>query len=143
MSEEMRKKIESFLEGVSLKSLVSSSKKISCEYRLLGKRSSSDKKEEDILAYLAIRMPATYAALQRVFEELQKRISDFDPVSLLDVGSGPGTTLWAAADCFSSLRKIHCVEKDEQFLQLAKRLSEDVWLYPHTTWRRADMRKSF
>jgi ribosomal protein RSM22 (predicted rRNA methylase) len=143
MSEEMRKKIEDLLEGVSLKSLLSSSKKISSEYRLLGKRSTSDQKEEDILAYLAIRMPATYAALERVFEELRERMRDFAPISLLDVGSGPGTTLWAAAECFSSLRKIHCVEKDEQFLQLAKRLSEDTWIYPHTAWMRADMRKPF
>jgi ribosomal protein RSM22 (predicted rRNA methylase) len=143
MSEEMRKKIESFLEGVSLKSLLSSSKKISEEYRLLGKRQGAQQKEEDVLAYLAIRMPATYAALYRVFEELQKRFAGFAPVSLLDVGSGPGTTLWAAADCFPTLEKIQCVEQDAQFLSIAKRLGEDVRLYPRAQWTQADMRKEF
>lgn len=143
MSDEMRKKIESFLEGVSLKSLLASSKKISEEYRLLGKRQGIEQKEEDILAYLAMRMPATYAALHHVFEELHKRLAGFAPISLLDVGSGPGTTLWAAADCFPTMEKIQCVEKDAQFLSIAKRLFEDVWLYPHVSWMHADMRKEF
>ncbi len=141
MSEQMLKKIENFLEGVSLKSLLSSSKKISDEYRLLGKRNASALKEDDILAYVATRMPATYAALLRVFQEIQERFGSFQPASLLDVGSGPGTTLWAAADCFPQLQKIHCVEKDTQFLSMAKRLSEDLSLYPHVQWIHADMKK--
>lgn len=141
MSEEMLKKIESFLEGVSLKSLFSTSKKISDEYRAFGKRKAGDPREEEILSYLVARMPATYAALQRVFQEIRKHLGSFQPASLMDVGSGPGTTLWAAADFFPLLDAIYCVENDTHFLSMAKRLAEELWLYPHVQWMQADMRK--
>jgi ribosomal protein RSM22 (predicted rRNA methylase) len=139
MSDAMLKKIECLLEGVSLKTLLVSSQKMSSAYRTLGKRSTSD--EEEILAYLATRMPATYAALQRVFQEIQERLGSFEPVSLMDVGSGPGTTLWAAADFFPKLKEIHCIEKEAQFLSMAKRLAEDLWVTPYVRWMHTDMRK--
>src|SRR5207249_4327961 len=85
------------------------------------------------------RMPATYAALRRVFQEVRERLGSFEPASLIDVGSGPGTTLWAVAHFFPELKEIHCVEKDAQFLSIAKRLAED--LYSHVHWMHADMRK--
>jgi|SRR5579862_692647 len=141
MSELLLKKIESFLEGVSLKTLCSSAKQISEEYRVLGKRKATEEREEEILAYLITRMPATYAALQRVFQEIQERLGSFEPVSLMDVGSGPGTTLWAAADFFPKLKEICCIEKEAQFLSMAKRLAEDLWLTPYVHWMHADMHK--
>src|SRR5712672_605710 len=49
-------------------------------------------------AYLAVRMPATYAALRRVFAEIKLRASQDEITSLLDLGAGPGTALFAAAE---------------------------------------------
>ncbi len=135
------KKIESFLEGVPLKTLFSSSKMISDEYRTLGKRNRNSESADAILAYLVARMPATYAALQRVFLEVKNRLGSFQPVSLMDVGSGPGTTLWAAAEFFPELREMHCIEKDVHFLSMAKRLAEELALYPYVRWMHQDMCK--
>lgn len=45
----------------------------------------------DRAAYLATRMPATYAALARAAAELP-----FEPESWLDLGAGPGAAAWVA-----------------------------------------------
>ncbi|HEY2810138.1 MAG TPA: small ribosomal subunit Rsm22 family protein [Rhabdochlamydiaceae bacterium] len=137
--ESLLKKIEGFLEGVSLKSLITSSKKMSEEYRGWGKRAHLA--EEDVWAYLASRMPATYAALVHVVQELQARVPDFAPLTLLDAGCGPGTSLWAAQRFFPQLEHLHCLEKEQHFLDAAKRLAEDLQLYPNIQWQLGDMRK--
>ncbi|PRW32889.1 methyltransferase mitochondrial [Chlorella sorokiniana] len=48
------------------------------------------------LAYAASRMPACYAALSRVLGEVAGRRPGWQPSSMLDFGSGPGTAVWAA-----------------------------------------------
>ncbi len=136
----LRKKIESFLEEISLKSLLLSSKSMSEDYRLRGKRNFSEN-QEDVLAYLATRMPATHAALLRVFQELQQRLPHFVPRSLLDVGCGPATTLWASELFFPQLEHVYLVEKEESFLSMAKRIAEDLTLYSRCQWLHNDMVK--
>src|SRR5215468_3680994 len=49
-------------------------------------------------AYLAVRLPATYAVSERVFSEIRLRAPKAEITSLLDLGSGPGTALFAAAE---------------------------------------------
>jgi ribosomal protein RSM22 (predicted rRNA methylase) len=48
-------------------------------------------------------MPATYAAVTASLNALREITPGFAPASLLDVGAGPGTATWAAAEAFSSL----------------------------------------
>jgi len=55
------------------------------------------------MAYALARMPATYAAVAACLTALQEARPDFAPHSLLDVGAGPGTASFAAAEAFSSL----------------------------------------
>lgn len=45
----------------------------------------------DRIAYLATRLPATFAASIHVFSELRRRAQEVDVSSLLDLGAGPGT----------------------------------------------------
>ena len=47
-------------------------------------------------AYMAARMPACYAAVYKVLEEVSMRLPTFSPESMLDFGAGPGTAIWAA-----------------------------------------------
>ena len=74
-------------------------------------------------AYLAVRMPATWAALRVVFDELRTRLGDASPQSMLDLGAGPGTTIWAAAESFPNLDEITCVEHNPDFIALGKALA--------------------
>jgi ribosomal protein RSM22 (predicted rRNA methylase) len=87
---------------------------LSAAYRK-GKNSST----VDIGAYLAARVPATFAANQRVMAEISELMPDLTPSSLLDVGSGPGTACWAALDAWTSLQRLTQCEQDEAFAKSA------------------------
>ncbi len=67
------------------------------------------------IAYIATRMPATYAAIHKVFGEMQSPVT-----SLLDLGAGPGTAAWAAAERFAELQTITLLERDHEWIQLGK-----------------------
>lgn len=51
-----------------------------------------------VAAYASSRMPACYAVLFRVFDELHLHLPHFAPRTMLDFGSGPGTAIWAARE---------------------------------------------
>lgn len=74
------------------------------------------------LAYAAARLPATYAVVRHVLEELLRRRPDASVKSLCDLGSGPGTVLWAAHDLFPEVAEIRLYEKDTALAALGKRL---------------------
>jgi ribosomal protein RSM22 (predicted rRNA methylase) len=91
---------------------------LSAAYRK-GKTSSA----VDIGAYLAARVPATFAANQRVMAEIAELMLTFAPSTLLDVGSGPGTACWAALDAWTSLQRVAQCEQDEAFAKSATTLN--------------------
>lgn len=71
------------------------------------------------IAYLGARMPATYAAVRKVLENLP-----FQPNHLLDLGAGPGTASWAATDLFPDLKRLTLIEKSPDAVQLGKQLAQ-------------------
>ena len=77
----------------------------------------------DLAAYVAVRLPATYAAIAEVLEEIGRRAPGFAPKSLLDAGTGPGTAAWAATAAFGSLQHITLVDHNRSFLAMAGRLA--------------------
>jgi ribosomal protein RSM22 (predicted rRNA methylase) len=93
-------------------------------------------------AYLAVRLPATYAAISRVFGEINLRAPQEEITSLLDLGSGPGTTLFAAAQQFPQLRQATLVESDASWIALGKRLTEqsDSAAIRQAQWLKQDLR---
>ena len=70
---------------------------------------------QDALAYLAVRLPATYAAVRASFAAIAEARADFAPKTVLDIGAGPGTALWAAADCWPDLADVLLVEASPVF----------------------------
>ena len=75
-------------------------------------------------AYLAVRLPATYAAICRVFGEIKLRAPQEEIASLLDLGSGPGTALFAAVEQFPNLQQVTLIESDAGWIAIGKRLAE-------------------
>lgn len=63
-----------------------------------------------VLAYLAARLPATYAAVRASLASVDELMPSFAPRTLIDVGAGPGTALWASTDCWPSLDSATLVE---------------------------------
>jgi ribosomal protein RSM22 (predicted rRNA methylase) len=80
----------------------------------------------DVLAYAAVRLPATYAAVRVVLGEAAVRVTDFAPASQLDLGAGPGTALWAAADVWPSIRERVAVEASREMARLGRELGADA-----------------
>jgi len=64
-------------------------------------------------------MPATYAAVAASLNALAGARPGFAPKSLLDVGAGPGTATWAAAEAFSSLQSFALLDSNGALRALA------------------------
>lgn len=75
------------------------------------------------LAYLFARMPATYAALNASMQAL-RQIAEWQFTSMLDLGAGPGTALWAACENFPLINHATLIEKDTSLAAIGKRLAE-------------------
>ena len=94
-------------------------------------------KELESAAYIAHRLPAIYGTSYRIFSESVMRMPDFEPKTMLDFGTGPGTTIWAANEAFDgSIKEIMAVEPSTAMMDVATRLFEYMPNRPQITWRR-------
>ncbi len=78
---------------------------------------------DDVVAYAAYRLPATFGALCAVFASTRDRRPAWKPRSLLDVGAGPGAAMWAAVETWTSLEELTLVERDEHMIRFGQRLA--------------------
>lgn len=78
--------------------------------------------ELDRDAYLAVRMPATSTACDHVFAELARRCDVSGWSSLVDLGAGPGSALWAAASHLSDLHSCTAYERDPGLIDRGRAL---------------------
>src|SRR5690606_26113345 len=98
----------------------------------------------EALAYAAVRMPATYAAVFSVLSEVKARCPGFQPRTLLDVGAGPGTAAWAAAVHWPRLERCVLVEREPEMIALGRRLAAHAPLaaLQEATWLHHDLSAS-
>src|SRR6266404_2017455 len=121
---ELKAALDAKLQGLSRNEAAARSALISKTYRD-GGGSGTIKSETDALAYALARMPATYAAIAASLNALREVRPDFAPTTLLDVGAGPGTASWAAAEAFSSLRSFSLLDDNATLSRLALELAQD------------------
>lgn len=97
------------------------------------------------LAYLAARMPATYAVVHRVLEECRNRRPEFSPGTMCDIGAGPGTATWAALTVCPEIASVTLYEKDPEWLQLGKSLMEQSTqpALKNAKWKETDLAREF
>src|SRR5437763_2332023 len=115
---ELKAALDGKLQGFSRTDAARRSSQISTTYRA-GGGSGTIKSEADALAYALARMPATYAAVAASLNALCAADADFAPESLLDVGAGPGTASWAAAEALASLRSFTLLDANAALRRLA------------------------
>ncbi|HEY3926053.1 MAG TPA: small ribosomal subunit Rsm22 family protein [Acidothermaceae bacterium] len=77
---------------------------------------------DDVLAYAAYRMPATYAVVRAALQQLELGVPGFQPRTLVDFGAGTGAVAWAAADVWSTLSDVTLLEQSVAAIELGKRL---------------------
>lgn len=119
----LQEAIDALLANANMQRLQRASEKLTTHYRL----GDSLKEEEEFLAYLTVRLPATYAALCSV-------LSHIPPAdSLLDLGAGPGTVWWAAQSLWNNSPTIHAIEREAKFIELGKKLGAPC------IWQKSDL----
>lgn len=139
----LRAAVDRALEGVPLADLQRAADTLSARYRAEtrdGRLHLSD--EMFARAYLATRLPATFAAVRASLESAAELMPGFEPNSLLDVGAGPGTVLWAAADCWPTVSSALMLEASQSIRTVGEELSANSGI-AHVEWREADASKSF
>lgn len=136
---------EELTEAISSKAshpgLSRAAKELSDTYRARDFTAPALKNAEQRLAYLLVRMPATYAACHRALEETARTIEGFAPDSLLDLGAGPGTASWAAATLFPSLRSVRLLERDASMIEIGRGLMKNASneTLRNAKWEQADL----
>jgi ribosomal protein RSM22 (predicted rRNA methylase) len=120
----LRQAVDQALQGVSLAELKRAAEILSHRYRgevRDGRLHLSDRLAAQ--AYLATRLPATYAAIRAAFASVADVRTDFEPTTLIDIGAGPGSVLWAARDCWSSIDEASLVETSPSIRQIGEELA--------------------
>lgn len=135
----LRRAVDRALSGTALTDLAAAAADLSQRYRE-GRRDGKARvaSDRDALAYLAVRLPATYAAVRASLAAVAEARPDFAPKTALDIGAGPGTALWAAADCWPALAEALLVEASPVFRAFGEQLTAEMQ-QPHTTWRTSDV----
>jgi ribosomal protein RSM22 (predicted rRNA methylase) len=135
---QLRAAIDAELQGVRLRALHDASEALSARYRDGAPTGARAMSELERLAYLTVRMPATYAAIGTVLDETCRALAPTEVRTLLDLGSGAGAALWAAADAWPTLARATLVDADEELLALGAR----VWrAHPQSAGVRVDPRR--
>jgi ribosomal protein RSM22 (predicted rRNA methylase) len=137
----LRLAVDRFLEGTPLEQLRAASERLSGRYR--SETRDGRLHLDDALAvkaYLAARLPATYAAIRASMSYVTEAAPDFAPTSLIDIGAGPGSVLWAAADCWDGIEKATMVEASEAVRSVGRSLAAEATL-PAAEWLAGDATK--
>jgi ribosomal protein RSM22 (predicted rRNA methylase) len=136
---ELKAALDGKLRGFSRNDAASRSATISKTYRD-GGGSGAIRSEADALAYALARMPATYAAVTAALNALVEIRPEFAPNSLLDVGAGPGTATWAAAEAFPLLQKFALLDANVTLRALALDLVSESFRLRDVSYERGEAR---
>ena len=136
---ELKAALDGKLRGFSRSDAAGRAASISKTYRD-GGGSGGIRSETDALAYALARMPATYAAVTASLNALVEIRPDFAPNSLLDIGAGPGTATWAAAEAFPSLQDFTLLDANDALRTLALDLARDSTRLRDISYERGEAR---
>ncbi|WP_407176456.1 small ribosomal subunit Rsm22 family protein [Bradyrhizobium sp. STM 3562] len=129
--------LDAKLEGLSRNDAAARASAISRTYRD-GGGSGTIRTEADALAYALARMPATYAAVVASLNALSEIRPDFSPQTLLDIGAGPGTASFAAAEAFASLERFALLDRNESLRALGIELAREFPRLNQSTYSSSD-----
>lgn len=139
---ELRGEVERLLSEEKTDSLAKAAEGISSRYREnngSGKRLVSSRR--DILAYSAVRMPATFGAVSRSLELALERLpggGEFRTV--LDIGAGTGAATHAAA-FVAECGEFTCIEREPEMISVGKQLTEFCGV--PAVWKQGDITHGF
>ena len=136
---ELKAALEARLQGLSRIEAGSRAALISNTYRE-GGGSGAIRSENDALAYALAQMPATYAAVTASLNAVREITPHLAPTSMLDIGAGPGTATWAAAEAFPSLQRFTLLDANSVLRALALDLLSNSVRLRGVDYRRGEAR---
>jgi ribosomal protein RSM22 (predicted rRNA methylase) len=122
---DLKAALDHLAHGVSRKALREKAAAQSQTYQA-GGGSQRINASDDVLAYAFARLPATYAAVAAVLNAVRDTLPAFAPRTMLDVGAGPGTAVFAAVQAFESLADIRLIDANPGLRNLALTLMADA-----------------
>ncbi|MEI8364847.1 MAG: small ribosomal subunit Rsm22 family protein [Parachlamydiaceae bacterium] len=143
LPDDLKSALEQLFAHTPESSLTKASMDLSTRYRSPNRHNITDFMTSDThrMAYLAVRLPATFAVVHQVLTESARRLPQFAPTSLCDIGAGPGTGSWAAMDLYPNIQQVVLHEKDEPWLKIGKNLMQHA-LHPAlrtAEWKATDI----
>ncbi len=117
--------IEDALAGTSTRALARRAEQLSERYRSRGTGTAGRIRNSlDAQAYLAQWMPATFAQSYGALATLPPRLGpDWSPRTVLDLGSGPGTALWATAELWPEADWATAVDRSRPLVEVGRELA--------------------
>lgn len=132
----LQQALEQMTRQIPLTHIKTAYEQLSASYRIGENSLAHFQEPAAILAYLLARMPATYAAVYKALESVKERLVDSSYKTLLDIGAGPGTASWAAAELFPELTSITLFEQSPEILSVGQQLatSSDAPSLQNSRW---------
>lgn len=90
----------------------------------------------DVQAYLALRFAATYAQIYGALSQLQTVMPEWKPKRILDIGTGPGTGIWAAHAIWPTIDTATGIDQIGYFLAVASEFQNNVENSPNVFWKK-------
>lgn len=137
--EELKENINKLLEKNQINKILEDAQNVSDRYRKnegIGKRLLT--KESEAVSYAISRMPATYAAVSSVLEQILDSYHE-SLTSIIDVGAGTGAAVWAINDRTKS-NDIKCLEREESMISIGKKIMKNTDLND-VKWDKFDILK--
>lgn len=122
----LRAAIDRTSAGLPADRLAAASEGLSRRYREEWTSAPRIRTAEDIAAYAATRLPATFAAAAAALAEVRERLPGWAPRTLLDLGAGPGAAAWAATGLWPSIESVTLLERDARIIALGRALASQA-----------------
>lgn len=121
---ELREAIRKRLQGVSPRQLSKTTKALSDKYRTNNRTEFPVARTmNDVLAYAAYRMPATYAAATAALMAAREQLKDCSVRTALDLGAGVGSGLWAVSSVWPHIKHITAIDAEASMISVGRELA--------------------
>ena len=139
----LKQAVENLTAGLKQKEIKEHAQNISLRYR--NEKETANKglaNDTEAAVYAVSRMPATFGAVCSVFQSTPF-FEHFYPETMIDVGSGTGSAVWAA-NCFFDCEKMTCLENKVAMRHIGEKLFREgkEFFRSLPEWREFDLRFS-
>ncbi|WP_371597634.1 small ribosomal subunit Rsm22 family protein [Streptomyces sp. NBC_00564] len=123
-AETLRTALAGLLDGLPPKAATQAVERLIANYR--GRTPTHTpilRDREDVIAYAAYRMPATFEAVRTALSEFADAAPDWAPDSHVDIGGGTGAATWAVNATWEGTRPVTVLDWAEPALALGREIA--------------------